>query len=107
MSTANFNVDGSSPRVCPVASKLLQYREKFGDAAYSAIRMESDLSATLGGGEGNADSFTLADLKAVEPAALESAHEDLEDLRDQVDFVLDTLRHVIDLRDDPDAEWIE
>lgn len=105
MSTANTNFDSSSPRVCPVAQKLRTYAQTFMAAARNAVEMESVLSVALGSGASNR--FTLADLQAVDVKELERVEEDLDDLKDQVEYVMEILQEVIELRNDPDADWSE
>lgn len=105
MSTANTNFDSSSPRVCPVTDRFQAYSQSFRMAARHAADLELDLKITLNGGDARVRGFTLNDLKAIDEDVLGRLYDDLEDLKNQVDYVLEILGNVIDLRRNPDAVW--
>lgn len=107
MSTANTNSNESATGVCPVAQKLRTYARSFDVAAQAAIELKSDLSVALGGERPAFNSFTLADFQAIDVEELERVEEQLDDLNDQIEYVMEILQQVIELRTDADADWDE
>lgn len=102
MPKKKVNAPAAAIRGCPVAEKLLNYRETFGSAASDAISLAEDLDDAL---YGLAKDLTPADLKAADQDALEVARDNLQDLFDQVQEALGTVERILELRADPNAEW--